>query len=1764
MIPLSFWFTVVQATAAVGSAILLAATTRTERTIKLPIANDEALDGAIDASSHGNLGGEYKDDPFDVATPLDFMDGIPIDEGKFWVKMHNYKALLAAVVLCIVALGTVTLGWLLSAEEDYTAYDITSTIIHIFFASYLLIISAWSIAMDEIDPHWVTVIHIWSLSTVAVFVYSIRLLLPKGVTSVPEGPVLAGLDYATFALYIVVFCMSFFTPRGPDVHFPPERIYSPKTLASSAPTAYNNVTGYVGASIYSILLFSYVTRVVMLGYTSESLEIRDLPIVPSNMRATAIFSQMRRAYRTISLKGRWKTRPGSGWGLLYKLFRVNWSDFALQMTLAAVTAVFYYLPAYFLQSLVRFLEIQDAGGHPEASWGWVYCAGLFLANAINYLITGQLWSISTSNLQVRLRVQLNTLLFSKTLVRKDIAGAGGAPTAKDDESTKEEKEDEEKDFSSKAQIMTLMTTDVDRVSEFSWHVFSLVDAPIEIIIGSLFLYRLLGVSCFFGLGVTCLFLPLNHFASKIVIKAQDNLMKSRDERVSLMNEVLGGIRMLKFMAWERSFERRVMAVREKELFYQKRNYYIEVLFNLVWEASPVLVTLVSFFHFAVIRKQVLTPSIAFTSLSVFNELKFALNALPETFINMLQSLVSLRRIENYLSLQEVSSVPSVQDQADLQIVLRNATVSWPKSGKRMRTDSATSTAATTPMQAFQLIDLTLEFPKGEMTLICGKLGSGKTLLLLALLGEADVLTGQLICPRTPPDVLAHFATITEIDPEDWVVEGTCAYVPQSAWLQNASIKENILFSLPYDEHRYHATLEACALTADLKILEDGDEAEIGERGVNLSGGQKARVSLARAIYSRAAVLFLDDVLSAVDAETAQHIYEHALKGPLLQGRTVILVSHHVQLCAPGASYVVALNNGRLEYAGSREGFQSSEVMKTLVQTTDPDAKDEDGKQVEAQPIVEEDLLTPAAESVPGSDSESTAANTSTFGTEADLKANGVLSEKKKPRKLVEEEMRVVGRIKRDVWEIYVRACGGWRYWFIFITVLAVGALRPVVENGWLRYWSSLSEDTKNGSDTVKDPLFYISVYAALMAVGLVVQTLRWFMLYRGSLHASSVLYKRLLKSVLFAHIRFHDTTNRGRLLNRFGKDFEGIDSSLADNFGRTLMYSINIFTTFITITYVGGWAFLLATAVFAFMYFEVAKVYGQTSRDMRRLDSVTRSPLYTIYGESISGVAVLRAFGAGSKFLREMQQHVDTNTNPYYWMWGVNRWLSCRFNLLSSGVVGITGVLVLLNKNINASFAGFALAFASGVTNDLLFTVRRFVGLEQSMVAMERVKEFSELPQESAEFIEPRPPASWPHEGAIQVENLVIKYAPDLPSVLHGLTFDITPRSKIGVLGRTGGGKSTLALSFFRFVEATEGKITIDGVDISKIGLTDLRSRLTIIPQDPTILSGTLRSTLDVFDEYTDAGIFEALRRVHLIPSEDTPEESAQTVNANTFRNLDSNVSEGGENFSAGEKQLICMARAILKRSKVLFMDEATASVDYATDELISKTIRAEFADSTILTIAHRLRTVIDYDKVILLDKGQLVEFDRPSVLLADHNSKFYSLCKSTGKAEFTVLKRMAEEAAARMDAEATARRDAEVAARAYAEATDKDAEAAAKVDVEARQYAIAAAEEGTETVDTPGAGATAKGDVEAATRVEAETRMDSKVTAEGDVETASPAYTASTDAGAAAGVDAEATARTDAKTAAEVDAEAARVDAEAAAKEDAEAATKTDTKTNL
>ncbi|OBZ67977.1 ATP-dependent bile acid permease [Grifola frondosa] len=1040
-------------------------------------------EGKIQLPTYAEEEESSQQDPFDVTKPEDFIDGTPVDEERFWAKMRLRKLIISLLLVVIISIQSVSLGWF-AIEVDRT-----NLIVHLLFLGFTFYVLAVAVRSvnQQYATHEVSIIHLSVLTFLSSGLLFSTAILPSSALPVvsfnePSMTPLA-LWHATLVLYSVCLVIAVTTPRGPPLHFPSDEIYSEKTLMNTTSIYEDNVCGITGASVWDALLFSYTTKVVMLGNTSESLEIGDLPIVPADMRATTIFAGMRDAMRRWKLRiGSWRPKPGSGWELGYRLLRVNIFTIALIVGLAAVAAVLFYAPAYFLRKVVAYLEVDRE--RKERGWGWVYCAGLFFSNATSQLITGQLWSLSTTTLQVRLRIQLNSILFAKTLVRKDVASsASSAPSSETTAASNdtieangkpEEKKTDEDTFSSKAQIMTLMTTDVDRVSEFSWHLFTLIDSPVEIVIGTIFLYHMLGVSCFFGLAVTCLFLPMNHFAGKVVVGAQDNLMKARDERVALMNEILGGIRMLKFMAWERSFETRVHKVRARELKYQKLNYTIEVLWNAIWNGSPILVTLVSFWHFTVIRKQVLTPSIAFTSISVFNEMKFALNALPETLINLLQSLVSMRRIEKYLNGAEVAAVPPLDGQAH-PIALQSATITWPQD--RSRGTSAAPSVASTPRQKFVLIDLTLDFPLGELSLICGKLGSGKSLLLLGVV----------------------------VPEEEWIVQGVCAYVPQSAWLRNASIRvsfaaidflfrhiircaavDNILFNLPYIEERYQRTLEVCALLSDLRILEDGDMSEIGERGVNLSGGQKARVSLARAVYSRASILLLDDVLSAVDAHTAHHLYYECLKGDLMRGRTLILVSHHVQLCVPGASYIVALDNGRVQFQGDRDSFRASGVLSTLVQSgaTDP----ADDKEETTVPDVEEiaAVETKSSRATTEHDSDTSSTNVAT-PPESEEKP-----EQKAPRKLVEEEKRAVGRIGTDIWKAYITACGGYMYWTLFALSLGLAAITPVLENGWLRIWSGSSLE----GHQAKSPMYYIGIYAAITTTGLILTTVRFIVLYR--------------------------------------------------------------------------------------------------------------------------------------------------------------------------------------------------------------------------------------------------------------------------------------------------------------------------------------------------------------------------------------------------------------------------------------------------------------------------------------------------------------------------------------------------------------------------------------------------------------------------------------------------------------------------------------------
>ncbi|GAA5837403.1 hypothetical protein JCM5353_002686 [Sporobolomyces roseus] len=1606
------------------------------------------------------------------------------DPQKFYPKLRRLKLATLAVNGFVLAVTLFRLGWEVSVSNHFgwrLAVERSAEIVFWSFTSTIALLSfPLSNTPSSIERHWAYTVTLTAMTAAATFVSILRILLPKSThlsilpsTFLPKHLYVPSLVLVVIStiLQLTSFILAGTTPRcAPLLH--------PKTRKP--------ITAISSCSPLSYIFFGWITPVLRTGLEAaaknESVNEEDLPSLSAQDRAVNLWEGIKDSKHLMDSAPRGVNR------LLWRVLIINKKLFIWQSVLACINAVLYYLPAFFLQRIVHFLELREQVKLPEdpdteyttSSWGYLFCAGLLISAVAEALIAGQLWFVSNSMLSTRIRVQLNTLVFDKTLKRKDVSGVSNV-SEKDDSSdgkkngggsstssggSEEDEESTEKGFGSKTSILALFSIDVDRVADFAVWCFSLIDAPMELVIGTIFLYSLLGYASLIGLSIAVLFLPLNHWTSKGFATTQDKLMSTRDRRVGLMQEVLSSIRMLKYMAIEKPFEERILKARDAELAQLRWNFILEVSFQAIWSISPILCVLMSFWAYTspLLMGKNLTPSIAFASLAVWNELRFALNIIPDVVVNALQCVVSLRRIEKYLLEPEVE-IPLVTDDFEgslaeppvieqVEVAFKDATVTWPRADQQepvasngVATNGNGSSSRASSIAApksFELQDIDVEFPKGELSLICGRLGSGKTLMLLALLGEVDVVSGSVTCPRSSPSAIALPSLEWDkyLTESNWIAANQTAFVPQQAWLQNATVKDNILFGLPFRQKRYQDVLDACSLVSDLKILEDGDATEIGEKGINLSGGQKVRISLARAVYSRASTLLFDDILSAVDAHTAAHIYEKCLNGPLLEGRTVILVSHQVQLTAPGAAFVVSsssfpddissefgsdrlpllqvsLDNGRATFAGPGRDFINSEGFKAIA----GDDKDEPAQtpaavekpKTKAPPrnkslsaIIDAETPASSTDVSSASEAESDSEDEEDIAREGAIKGDttndqAASSEPKKARKLIEDESRAVGRVSGAVWKLYLSCMGGGVFWALFALIFGGAKVSDVAQTAWLGYWARESTDGK-APHTVG---YYLGIYAGLSILAVVVETVQWFILYLGTLRSSYRLHKMLLHSILRAPLRFFDTQALGRIQNRFAKDLEGIDSGLPDNFGRSLMYGLGVLTTLVVVSSAAP-AFLVGFALLSLAYYRDAQLFSTSAREFRRLDSITKSPVFSIYGEAVSGVAVIRSFGASARFLALMLEKTSTNVTWYWNLWSVNRWLSVRFSLLSALVVGFTAyVLIGANGKIDSATAGFALTFALGISNDLLFLVRRYTQLELSMVAVERIREYSLIKQEAPEIIEPRPPAHWP-QGEIVVSKLHIRYAPELPDVLHDLSFTIKKGERVGLVGATGCGKSTLASSFFRFVEASSGSIHIDGIDISKIGLLDLRSRLTIVPQDPVILSGTLRSTLDIFGEHEDSEIFAALRRVHLIKESERPDEQEAGANRSVFWNLDAEVAEGGSNFSTGQRQLVCMARALLRSSRILLLDEATASTDLETDELITQTIRTEFSESTLLVIAHRLRTIVDFDKVMVLDKGRILEYDSPATLIKDPNSQFHSLCRAGGKNEFRILEKMA------------------------------------------------------------------------------------------------------------------------------------------------------------
>ncbi|XP_066442933.1 ATP-binding cassette sub-family C member 3 [Eleutherodactylus coqui] len=1193
-----------------------------------------------------------------------------------------------------------------------------------------------------------------------------------------------------------------------------------------------------------------------------------------------------------------------------------------------------------LSILIKFIKDSQA----PAWWGFIIAVLMFLSSVAQTLILHQHFQYCFVT-GMRLRSAITGIIYRKSLVITNAA----------------------KRSSTVGEVVNLMSVDAQRFQDLTTFLNMLWSAPLQICLALYFLWQTLGPSVLAGVAIMVLLIPINAFIAMKTRAFQVEQMQYKDSRIKLMNEVLNGIKVLKLYAWEPSFSQKVLEIRNKELSVLKKSAYLNALSTFAWTSAPFLVALTTFaVYMSVDEKNVLDAEKAFVSLSLFNILRFPLNMLPQVISNLAQTSVSIKRIQNFLANDELdlAAVNKDKSMTGVAIAVENGTFSWAKGSDPI------------------LNNISLLVPSGSLVAIVGHVGCGKSSLVSALLGEMEKLEG------------------------DVAVRGSVAYIPQQAWIQNSTLKDNILFGRAENEKNYKKVLEACALLTDLEVLPGGDQTEIGEKGINLSGGQKQRVSLARAVYSNSDVFLLDDPLSAVDAHVAKHIFDNVI-GPdgLLRGKTRLLVTHGISFL-PQVDHIVVIVDGKISETGSYQELldQNGAFAEFLRNYSFDDNVEEEELilQDEEEILLAEETLSnhtdlvdnePIANearkkfirqiSVLSSDTE-VSHIMSTRRKFCERKMSETATVKKPPlEKLVQTETAETGRVKVTVFWQYIKAVGLAVALFICLLYSCQNAL-AIGANVWLSDWTN--EEVING--TQQNTPRRIGVYATLgLMQGVLVMTSS-FTLAMAGIGAARKLHTSLLDNKMHTPQSFYDTTPIGRIINRFSKDIYVIDEVIPPTI---LMFLSTFFTSISTMIVIVSSTPLFAVVIIplAFIYFFVQRFYVATSRQLKRLESVSRSPIYSHFSETITGASIIRAYGRQSSFIALSDHKVDENQKSYYPGIVSNRWLGIRVEFVGNCVVLFAGLFAVIGReNLSAGLVGLSVSYALQVTMSLNWMVRMTSDLETNIVAVERVKEYSETDTEAPWIIEDKkPPEDWPSTGEVEFLNYSVRYRPGLDLVLKNLSLAVKGGEKVGIVGRTGAGKSSMTLCLFRILEAAEGIIKIDGVNISEIGLHNLRSMLTIIPQDPVLFSGTLRMNLDPFDKYSDDELWKALELSNLKKFVSSQSEK-----------LDYECSEGGENLSVGQRQLVCLARALLRKTRILVLDEATAAIDLETDDLIQMTIRTQFEDCTVLTIAHRLNTIMDYTRVLVLDKGKIAEFDTPTNLITARGI-FYGMAKDAGLA---------------------------------------------------------------------------------------------------------------------------------------------------------------------
>ncbi|KAF2708545.1 P-loop containing nucleoside triphosphate hydrolase protein [Pleomassaria siparia CBS 279.74] len=1341
------------------------------------------------------------------------------------------------------------------------------------------------------------------------------------------------------------------------------------------------------ADWFSRLTFQWMAPLMTVGY-QRPLERNDLWTVNPDRSADVLVARLQAAFKR-------RQEQGSERPLLWAMFDTFKLEFCTgglcQLLASVVQSVAPYILRYLIAFATKAYIAQHTGqAQPNLGEGIGIVVGLTAMQFTQSLATNH-FMYRGMMVGGQARAVLITVIFDKAMRLSGRAKAGGEalieappPDVKPGSEAEKKwyqkllkkKQEEKKDTRGvsgdgqgwgNGRIINLMSTDTYRVDQASGFFHMIWTAPVSIIVTIILLIVNLGYSALSGLALLIITMPLLGRAVRSLFRRRMKINKVTDQRVSLTQEILQAVRFVKYFGWETSFLERVNTIRKKEI------QAVQVLLSIrngimaVGMSMPVFASMLAFITYS-LTDHGLNPAPIFSSLALFNSLRIPLNFLPLVIGQVIDANASVKRIEEFLLAEEAQEDTEWNYNAKDAVVLREADFTWERHPTQDNDDLATnaspggppgkkpvkekaakkkdkraSVQSQTPpdsptsgivapldgdLQPFQMKEISIAIGRKELIAVIGGVGSGKSSLLAALAGDMR---------KTHGDVM---------------IGASRAFCPQYAWIQNATVRENIVFGKDFKQGWYNNVVDACALRPDLEMLPNGDMTEIGERGITVSGGQKQRMNIARAIYFDADIVLMDDPLSAVDAHVGRHIMDNAICG-LLKDKCRILATHQLHVLNR-CDRIIWVEEGRIQAVDTFDNLMAHNVdFQKLMTMTSSEEQREDESNVNEDEIEDEKKM-----------------------------ANKKKKRKKPAVALMQEEDRATKSVSWGVWIAYIRAGGGLWVAPLVLILLIMSQGSNIATSLWLSWWVSNKWGFNEGT--------YIGVYAALGASQALIMFAFSIAVSVCGTEAGKVMLHRAITRVLRAPMSFFDTTPLGRITNRFSKDIDVMDNTLTDAIRMYFMTLAMIISVFILIiSYYYYYAIALGPLFLVFLF--SAAYYRSSAREVKRHESVLRSNVFAKFSEAVMGTSTIRAYGLQDQFSQSVRGAIDDMNSAYYLTFANQRWLSIRLDVIGILLVFTTGILVVTSRfEVNPSIAGLVLSYILSIVQMIQFTVRQLAEVENNMNATERVHHYgTELEEEAPLHMgEVRP--SWPEMGEIVFENVQMRYRDGLPLVLKGLNMHVHAGERIGVVGRTGAGKSSIMSTLFRLVELCGGCITIDGVDISTIGLHDLRSKLAIIPQDPTLFKGTIRSNLDPFHEHSDLELWSALRQADLVSNEATMDDHSGRIH------LDSIVEEEGLNFSLGQRQLMALGRALVRGSQIIVCDEATSSVDFETDQKIQKTIVEGFKGKTLLCIAHRLKTIIKYDRICVMDAGTIAELETP-LRLYDAGGIFRGMCDRSG-----------------------------------------------------------------------------------------------------------------------------------------------------------------------